>query len=608
MQVAGCHDRAGLGGLNAGSLPLPELLAKPGARLVHGCFGRAISGCAPDPEPLDSARMMVLPIVERELRVAAHRRGTFWYRTGAAALAIALFGLMFVVGATEPSRELGQKLFIALSVCFVVASLMAGVVYTADCLSAEKRWGTLGLLFLTDLKGYDVVLGKVAASSLIAVYAILAIVPVLAIPLLMGGVSAGEFGRVVLVMVNTLFFSLSTGVLVSVCLRQGLASMAVTLAVVLAINLLSPLAGVWIAFGTGQAPPEPWLVPSVGYACAVAHAPLYAGREQAFLISLAVTHGLGWLFLVLASLQIRHTWQEDAGSGRASITARLKGWLRGSRAVQRRWRAEALDVNPCYWLGGRLAYKGWIVWAALGFLAMLWLAAWAEWGRDWANEGVALLTVLALHTLLRIWLAGEAAIGLGPDRRSGALELVLCTDLGVAGIVRGRLLALQRQFFGPALAVLVVDLFLLGGVLRETVGQEEVSWWLATYLALMLVFVLDMVALAWIGLWWGLICRQATRALLRSLAVIFVLPWVLLAAALVLAIVFRVEFPEPEWLTVPGAYAALCGSVALLVGFRARSRLLTHLRAAVAGTLPRAGEERETQPVLAGVGAGAGQA
>ena len=34
---------------------------------------------------------------------------------------------------------------------------------TADCLSEEKREGTLGLLFLTDLRGYDIVVSSSSA-------------------------------------------------------------------------------------------------------------------------------------------------------------------------------------------------------------------------------------------------------------------------------------------------------------------------------------------------------------------------------------------------------------------------------------------------------------
>jgi ABC-type transport system involved in cytochrome c biogenesis permease component len=97
--------------------------------------------------------MTVLPIVERELRVAARRSSTYWS------------GLMFLYCLGHGRRS------------------------TADCLSEEKREGTLGLLFLTDLKGADIVLGKLAATSMRGFYGFLAVFPVLAIPLLLGGIT-----------------------------------------------------------------------------------------------------------------------------------------------------------------------------------------------------------------------------------------------------------------------------------------------------------------------------------------------------------------------------------------------------------------------------------
>ena len=60
-------------------------------------------------------------------------------------------------------RDTGLALFIALSAIAYIYSLRAGALSTADCVSEEKREGTLGLLFLTDLKSYDIVLGKLGA-------------------------------------------------------------------------------------------------------------------------------------------------------------------------------------------------------------------------------------------------------------------------------------------------------------------------------------------------------------------------------------------------------------------------------------------------------------
>ena len=124
--------------------------------------------------------MTFLPIVARELRVASRRRSTYWLRSGAAAAVILLGTWLFVMLHRSSPRELSMSLFCVLTGGAVLSALFSGVRATADCLSEEKREGTLGLLFLTDLKGYDVVFGKLFATSLHAFYGILAIVPVMA--------------------------------------------------------------------------------------------------------------------------------------------------------------------------------------------------------------------------------------------------------------------------------------------------------------------------------------------------------------------------------------------------------------------------------------------
>src|SRR5882724_10337714 len=159
--------------------------------------------------------MTFLPIVARELRVAARRRGTYWSRLGAALAGLAVGAWVMLIPELRSPQRLGIYLFVALSVIAYVHSLLAGLFTTADCLSEEKREGTLGLLFLTDLKGYDIVLGKLAATSLNALYGMLAIFPVMALSILFGGITAGEFWRMALVLLNTLFFSLSAGLFIS---------------------------------------------------------------------------------------------------------------------------------------------------------------------------------------------------------------------------------------------------------------------------------------------------------------------------------------------------------------------------------------------------------
>src|ERR1041385_7553417 len=160
--------------------------------------------------------MIFLPIVDRELRVAARRHSTYWVRLVIAMAAVIIGVFLYIANTRTPRQQIAHQIFSSLSFVALVYCQASGRRSTADCMSEEKREGTLGLLFLTDLKGYDVVLGKLAATSVNAFYGLLAMFPVLAIPILLGGITQGEFWRVLLILVNTFLFSLAIGVLVSV--------------------------------------------------------------------------------------------------------------------------------------------------------------------------------------------------------------------------------------------------------------------------------------------------------------------------------------------------------------------------------------------------------
>src|SRR5690242_21094635 len=109
-------------------------------------------------------------------------------------------------------QQMAENLFDVLTGCAVFFGLMSGCFATADCLSEEKREGTLGLLFLTDLKGHDVVFGKLAATSVTSIYALVAILPVMSLPVQLGGVTATDLWQSALVLLNTIFLSLASGV------------------------------------------------------------------------------------------------------------------------------------------------------------------------------------------------------------------------------------------------------------------------------------------------------------------------------------------------------------------------------------------------------------
>src|SRR5262245_52416268 len=97
---------------------------------------------------------MVLPIAIRELRTAARKRVTHIVR-----FLVPLFAFVIVIGyfdvftTNSALGAAGARAFGCLAHVLFYLCLVPGLFLTADCLSSEKREGTLGLLFLTDLKG-----------------------------------------------------------------------------------------------------------------------------------------------------------------------------------------------------------------------------------------------------------------------------------------------------------------------------------------------------------------------------------------------------------------------------------------------------------------------
>src|SRR5688500_10599844 len=121
--------------------------------------------------------MTLLPIVERELRVASRQGKSYWTRLVAAGLALLLLGAV-VWSASFGANWSSATIFKLLAWFGFAYCLFAGALASSDCLSSEKREDTLGLLFLTDLQGYDIALGKLVASSLGCLFGLLAMLPV----------------------------------------------------------------------------------------------------------------------------------------------------------------------------------------------------------------------------------------------------------------------------------------------------------------------------------------------------------------------------------------------------------------------------------------------
>ncbi len=498
--------------------------------------------------------MTVLPVVERELRVASRRGLTYWGRAGAALIAVVVSSWILVLQSAVPFGQMGKAMFTTLSFLSFLFAAFAGVTYSSDSVSVEKREGTLGLLFLTDLRGHDVTLGKLAASSLGAVYSLLASLPVLALALLMGGVTGGEYWRMVLVLMNLLLLSLTLGLLMSVLnsdsKRAAVAAFFAVLAALFLFPALGGLAGLALRrFGYSDDVITAWsrltvfwMTPVIGYSNVFDLE--YKTHAGDFWRSQGYTAGVALLCLAHASRRLPRSWQEGAVEPvRRGFRARLERLRFPTLGHRGAFRTRLLELSPIAWLSGRHWLRNWTVWGFLGVYAAIFLLLAWQTGSDWWNGGTYMATSILLHLALKVWVANEAPRQFVDDRGSGAMELLLSTPLSVPEILHGRFVALRRQFAGPIITVLVVDaLFLLGSMMKDMGNHDDLNAWVLLWLLRMFFLGFDSFTLAWLGLWTGMASsgsRPGSGAVTRVLVLpsviclvlltLMVLPWLHLA-------------------------------------------------------------------------------
>ncbi len=534
--------------------------------------------------------MTFLPIVERELRVAARKRNTYWGRAGVGLGAIVLAVLLHFQASNLPSALMGQRIFGGLIWVALLYCAFAGRGSTADCLSSEKREGTLGLLFLTDLKGYDVVLGKLAATSLNGFYGLLAVVPVLAVPLLLGGVSSGEFWRVVLVLVMTILLSLAGGMFVSALARDARKALGANLLLMICVMGIPPAIAAVVTYFR---PPARLLTPLL-YSCPIytihtADAGAYPMEKWNYWASTGTLLALALGFLFLASVIIPHAWQERAaGPGTRGWRSWWHRWVYGSAETRAAYRKRLLERGAYYWLSVRARLKPVQVWILMGAVGAWWLWTQIKYGSSWRTDVLNPLNITAavmLNTALKIWICIEAGRQLGEDRRSGAFELLLSTPLGPREILRGQRRAVVRQFFWPLLVALGVEVIFMFDGLR----QLPQVWPVPTeprlpgviWLAGMTMLVADAVALTEVAMWMGLRARTANHGILGALVRILVIPW-LVVWVVSTATVMTYSGPTTRPYPGPGYFVGwwFWSGVAVDVGFGliARHQLGTRFR------------------------------
>ncbi len=482
-----------------------------------------------------SLEISFLPIVGRELRRLARRSLTYRVRTAAAVgAAIISLGVVAVnVSSGGTPVTLGRALFVPLALLAFGFSLMTGPVLTGDCLSEEKRAGTMGLLFLTNLNGFHVVTGKLVAMALPAVHCLLAILPILAISFFMGGVTGGEFLRTAVVLGGTLLLSLAGGMLASSLCHDGRKALAG--AVLALLGLTIGLPGLALFFAGGVMPAHSWiLTASPAYAVWLVPEAHYVGHGGEFWATMVVHQILIWTAFLLAGFLLSRSWQDAP-----TVLPAVPGWSRRPwwdwrRPMTRARRERLLAKNPILWLAARSGSGNGGIWLFLVGTLGVWLGGAYGMHQKWLNAFSVFFVMYALHAVLKLWIGWEAGRRFADDRGSGALELLLCTPLDEAFLLQGWLTYLKRRFLAPILGLLLVDILLVNAGIGASGWWGGEGAWGVTFTAGMGLFLADTYALCWVGLWQGLTARNPMRATLNTLLYVLLLPMLICAGVFAL--------------------------------------------------------------------------
>jgi ABC-type transport system involved in multi-copper enzyme maturation permease subunit len=507
--------------------------------------------------------MTVLPVIARELRASARQPFTYYLRVlGVTALLLAsvLFGLQ--VG-FRPA--FGRELFAALHCALFGAIWLLVPMLTADCISRERREGTLGLLFMTPLKGRDIVVAKGLVHGLRAVTLGVAVVPVLTIPFLLGGVSWIEALLAVLINANAMCWALAAGLLASAWGKAWHRTLLAAALLAFAFFLLFQTMTGWFllqTFGRGRyyVRPMNWNPANAGLAAGSAFVMLtdWFGRGSMGWSSvrqlLSVLGGstlcslLVLLCAVLAAgAKTRRSWQEEPPSRRqlwwreTFCTPVL--WL----AFFRRWMRRKLERNPIGWLEQRTWSGRLVTWSWFAVLVSIYSMVLADQSFfQNANR---------LHSILGWLLAGSMALSAAGsfrrERETGVLELLLVSPLGESQIISGRLGGLWSQF-APAAGLLLVGWAYCSTFLPGGADAGAFLFFLVTFLTVP-VF----------GLYFSLRCRNFLTAFLSTVAVGLLLSLVLPTALWVVFLRTGNVIPNPgsAWEMHPSVGGAICQGI-----------------------------------------------
>jgi hypothetical protein len=381
----------------------------------------------------------------------------------------------------------------------------------------------------------------------------------LATTLLMGGVTPGQFWMTVMALLNALLVSLATGMFVSSISRDSQKALSGTLLLLILLVGTGPIFDSIVRIVTGRF--------FNFLSCSSPGFLFFCGAGWSagpFGASLLTNQIVFCALLGVSCLILPQTWQVKRESPTTLTEARRSAGKFGSIEYRQRLRDRLLPVNPVFWLicrerGQMMMVLGAIGLMFIGTLALTLLGRSKVW-LGWSSiSGILVLMVY-------LGIASQAARFFVEARGSGLIELLLATPLSVNSIIEGQRRAFIRWLSIPL--ALWIGAQLVGGFMAQraqnsllasrtppapvptgtnlaatnvvvtsaritpagvtvTGGFNGPSAWAvaAVQVGGALTFAANIWALAWFGMWMGMISQSTNIATLKTIAFVQVIPW-----------------------------------------------------------------------------------
>lgn len=490
---------------------------------------------------------MLGPIFMRELVTVPRRNGHYASRA-------ALVGLLGILGITTwqatigfsrdatlgETASFGLLLFQIIAFVQLMLTVFFAALSAASAVSQEKDRRTFLLLLITDMRDYEIVLGKLLGALLPITVQLLVTAPVLAMLLLLGGIAPEQVVQAMLVLGAAAAAAGSLGGLIALWRErtfQALALSVLFLVLYVCVGQAIGAVGPLVAPGTNWDYVHACLDPFVAMRTVLEPDPsLGFAPSYAFVLTM-----LAWCGLLngIGVWKLRK-WNP---SGEPIMQRELaKAAVDSDVAIEEEKRAKAHAApgevrrvweNPVLWREVRtLAYgrRPLLVKVAFGaVLALVMYFAVSELQRPGGRPAfAAAYGIVPIAVLSLLLVSAQAVTSVTSERDGGALDILLVTDISPKEFVFGKILGVlynTKEYLIPPLLIAVF--YAAKGTLSNTPAGASFGTTVdANFLPLMTVLGAIMVLLAFavvLGLHVALRVTNSRLAIVNTLGTVFFL-------------------------------------------------------------------------------------